>query len=186
VSFFGDLKADIGRYTAPAAGASLPRTVLRFCGMAYKHPGILAVFVYRLGKAIRSMRIPVVKQLSTAAYYGFIYPVPRFVLGVEIPLSCEIGGGLAVWHYGGIIFGGGVIAGKNLSVNSGVMIGRRAHNGPIARLGDDVAIHAHSIVLCETVGNGATIGAGSVVLKNVRDGALVVGNPAVEKSRKSS
>jgi serine O-acetyltransferase len=99
-------------------------------------------------------------------------------LGIEIPLSCQIGPGLAIWHYGGIIFGGGLIAGSNLSVNSGVMIARKHQLSDIATIGDNVSIHAHALILCESIGNNCVIGAGSVVTKNVPENTTVAGNPA--------
>ncbi len=47
-------------------------------------------------------------------------------------------------------------------------------------IGDDVWIGANSIILpsVKHIGNGAVIGAGSIVTKDIPDFAIVVGNPA--------
>lgn len=47
-------------------------------------------------------------------------------------------------------------------------------------IGHDVWIGRNSIILpgCETIGNGAVIGAGAVVTKNVEPYTIIVGNPA--------
>lgn len=50
--------------------------------------------------------------------------------------------------------------------------------GPIS-VGDDVWIGSHAIILSGiTIGNGAVVGAGSVVTKDVPPYAIVAGNPA--------
>jgi virginiamycin A acetyltransferase len=47
-------------------------------------------------------------------------------------------------------------------------------------IGNDVWIGANSVILpgCKRIGNGAVVGAGSIVTKDVPDFAVVVGNPA--------
>ena len=146
------------------------------CG--YKHPGFWAVIAYRFGRGIKGCPIPVFRHLLLLLYYLSVFPWTRLVLGVEVPLSCDIGPGLTIWHYGGIILGGGVVAGRQLSLNSGIMIGRKEQNGAICRIGDCVTIHAHSVVLCRSIGDGAVIGAGSVVTKDVPPYCVVAGNPS--------
>jgi acetyltransferase-like isoleucine patch superfamily enzyme len=47
------------------------------------------------------------------------------------------------------------------------------------KIGDDVWLGASSVVLPGiTIGNGAVIGAGAVVTKDVPENAIMVGNPA--------
>ena len=146
------------------------------CG--YKHPGFWAVTAYRLGRGLAGCPIPLFRHLLLLLYYLTAFPWTRLVLGIEIPLSCDIGPGLTIWHYGGIILGGGLTAGHHLSLNAGIMIGRKEHNGDICRIGDQVTIHAHSVVLCRSIGDGAVVGAGSVVTKDVPAHCTVAGNPA--------
>jgi serine O-acetyltransferase len=132
---------------------------------------------FRLGKFFQKLPAPF-KQLFLTFYYLFNYPYIRIFTGVELPLSCEIGPGLTIWHYGNTIFGGGVFAGKNLTVNQGVLIARKTERSAITKIGDDVTLGARCLILAESIGDGATIGAGAVVTKNVESGQTVVGNPA--------
>ncbi len=144
---------------------------------AYKHPAFFAVVGFRLGKFYQKFPTPI-KQIALIFYYLFNYPYIRLFTGVEIPLSCEIGPGLTIWHYGNTIFGGGVLAGKNLTVNQGILIARKTERAAITVLGDNVTLGARCLILCESIGDGATVGAGAVVTKNVESGQTVVGNPA--------
>lgn len=62
-----------------------------------------------------------------------------------------------------------------------VTLGTNHHNGEEGRptIGDDVKIMTGAIVIGPIhIGNRVTIGAGSIVLKDVPDGCTVVGNPA--------
>ena len=82
--------------------------------------------------------------------------------------------------------------GKYCSIGNLVTIGAQAHyldrfatfpfqtKPPKAtKIGNDVWIGCNSVILAGlTVGDGAVIGAGSVVTKDVPDYAIVVGNPA--------
>jgi len=82
----------------------------------------------------------------------------------------------------------------NVVINTGVRvdhdceIGEHVFVGPGAilcgnvRVGPQAFIGAGAVVLPGTeIGVGAVIGAGAIVTKNVRDGVLVIGNPAAEK-----
>jgi serine O-acetyltransferase len=171
------LKADLLAYTRTEK-LHLGRVLIA----AYKHPALWAVVAFRLGKALQ--RLPVgLRQPALALYYLMVYPPVRLLTGVELPLSCEIGPGLTIWHYGNTIFGGGVRAGANLNVNQGVLLARKSENAPIVAIGDDVTLGARCLVLCTAIGDGATVGAGAVVTKDVPAHTIVVGNPAAPIDR---
>lgn len=85
------------------------------------------------------------------------------------------------------IFGGGE-HGHRLRVSTypfkGKMLGFKPNPDPISKgptiIGNDVWIGSHAIVLSGVqVGDGAVIGAGAVVSKNVPPYSIVVGNPAI-------
>lgn len=73
-------------------------------------------------------------------------------------------------------------AGKNLTIDQGVTIGRgHANNGGlrIPIIGNNVTICTNAIVIGGiTIGDNSTIGAGTVLTKSVPDNCIVVGNPA--------
>lgn len=88
---------------------------------------------------------------------------------------------LRMAHPYGIIIAGNVSLGRNVTVFQGVTIGskrdgRRA-GSPVIE--DDVCIFPNAVVIGQiTIGVGAIIGPGSVVVDDVPPGVTVVGNPA--------
>ena len=64
-------------------------------------------------------------------------------------------------------------------MRQGVTIGNRRLNGPVPKIGDNVEFGAYAQVLGGVrIGNNCKIGAMSVVLIDVPDGATAVGIPA--------
>jgi len=84
-------------------------------------------------------------------------------------------------HPYGIIISGDVILGKNVTVFQGVTIGSKRYGrragSPVIE--DDVCIFPNAVVIGQiTIGAGAIIGPGAVVVNDVPPGVTVVGNPA--------
>ena len=106
---------------------------------------------------------------------GYTIPLNAFDIGMHLP------------HYGGIIVNGNVKIGKNCSIRPFSVIGnkRNGDNNDVPTIGDNVTIGCNvSIIGGITIGSNVTIGAGSVVINNVPDNAIVVGNPARIISKK--
>lgn len=92
-----------------------------------------------------------------------------------IEVSGEIGEGLFIAHNYCVLVP--QKAGKNLSVMGGVTIGEK--NGKTPIIGDNVYIGANaSIIGGISIGNNVKIGAGAVVISDIPDNAVAVGNPA--------
>lgn len=105
-----------------------------------------------------------------------IYRRYEFKFGVHISSNIEIGEGLCVVHGDGVYLNANKI-GKNLTVYQNVTLGIR--NGKIPTVCDDVTIYPNAVVYGEvTIENNATIGANSVVNKDIACGKTVVGAPA--------
>lgn len=93
----------------------------------------------------------------------------------EIELYGEIDGGLHLSHNHMVVHT--EKAGKNLSVASGVVIGK--NNGKYPIIGDNVVIEANSTVIGGiTIGDNTVIKAGSVVTKSLEKNSVYSGNPA--------
>jgi serine O-acetyltransferase len=98
------------------------------------------------------------------------------ISGADIPINCQIGGGLRIPHPNGIVIHPKVDIGPNCLIFQQVTLG---HAGGTPRIGGHVDIGAGAKVLGPiTVGDHARIGANAVVLTDVPAGATAVGIPA--------
>jgi serine O-acetyltransferase len=99
------------------------------------------------------------------------------VTGADIPLNCNLGGGLLLPHPNGIVIHPDAGIGPNCLLFQQVTIGANDHGAP--RIGGHVDIGAGAKVLGPVmVGRHVQIGANAVVIKDVPDGATAVGVPA--------
>lgn len=115
-----------------------------------------------------------------AIFYKIRYRKLTIKLGIKIPLNA-FGPGLRIAHIGGIIVNDNVKVGKNCSIRPYTVIGNKqdGKNDQVPIIGDNVTIGCNvSIIGKIRIGNNAVIGAGSVVVKDIPDGGVVVGNPA--------
>ena len=80
------------------------------------------------------------------------------------------------WGHDGlcVVIGRDAKIGENVMIAQGVTIGKR--NGLMPTIEDDVEINANAVIIGGiTVGQGAVIGAGAIVLKDVPPFTTVVG-----------
>lgn len=108
-------------------------------------------------------------------------------LCIEIEPRTKIGIGLFLPHPNGIVINPEVIIGDNCTILQQVTIGNNGFKGinKLAILGDNVQIGAGAKIIgpCK-IGNNVTIGANSVVTKDISDGEVVGGIPAKYLSKK--
>lgn len=120
----------------------------------------------------------------------FLYiAVAEWLLGVEIPVKTKIGKGLVIHHGVGLVINGFCVIGDHCVIRHGVTVGNVIHaDGSLSGvpvIGDRVEFGAHSVVLgAVRIGNGAQIGAGAVVTKDVPDNSVAVGVPARVSARR--
>ncbi|MCI1910782.1 MAG: serine acetyltransferase [Lactobacillus amylovorus] len=107
----------------------------------------------------------------------FLYKINRNKRNISIPLETKIGYGLYISHNGPIIVNPTAVIGNNVNLSQFTTIG--SNEGKAATIGDNVYI-GPSVCVVENVkiGNNATIGAGSVVTKDIPDNATAAGNYA--------
>ena len=108
------------------------------------------------------------------------------VTGAEIPINCQIGGGLSLPHPNGVVIHHKAKIGPNCLIFQQVTIGTRAGSMPPV-IGGHVDIGAGAKILGNVhIGDHARIGANAVVLTDVPAGMTAVGIPAVIVHSKSS
>ena len=100
-----------------------------------------------------------------------------FKYGIMIPSSTKIGFGFFIGHPFGIIINHTAVIGNNVNVSQFLSIGSNEVHA--AYVGDNVYIGPNcSLVENVVVGHDSTIGAGSVVVKNIPPYSVAVGAPA--------
>lgn len=100
--------------------------------------------------------------------------------GIQIPVSCKIGEGFYIGHWGTIVVNSGVKIGKNVNISHGVTIGQlnRGKRMGTPVIGNEVYIGPGAKILGNIViGNNVAIGANAVVLDDVPDNACVAVSP---------
>ena len=97
--------------------------------------------------------------------------------GLQIPRQTKIGYGLYIGHGIGIVISPTAKIGNNCNLSQFTTIG--SNHNKAATIGDNVYI-GPSVCIVEDViiGNNVTIGAGSVVTKDIPENATVAGVPA--------
>jgi serine O-acetyltransferase len=135
--------------------------------------GSSANVFYRLAQFFQRIHMGIIGWVFT--------DINKFLNGCLIGRSADFGPGFVLKHPIGVVINNGVKGGKNIIIESGVVIGA-AHNGlplKIPVLGDNISIGAGAKVLGGIrVGNNVKIGANAVVVHDVPDNATVVGIPA--------
>lgn len=128
--------------------------------------------------AFASRRRPTVGW--TALYALALVPLwcSRYAFGIALSPQGQIGEGLYISHFGGVIVHRDAVLGRNCNLSQGVTLGL-AHRGPHTGtlvIGDGVFIGPGAVVVgAIRVGDRVAIGANAVVTKDVEDDAVVVG-----------
>ena len=172
------IKADLYRY---ATNVSL-FSFMRF----WFSPGFRFTFWLRLTQFhARNFR---------GVFFWFSFFVLRhyqFKYGIAINYTTNIGPGLYIGHFGGIVVNPHCIIGRNVNLSSGILLGqgydKRSNKIAYPIIGDRVFLANNAKVIGNViVGNGAVVGINSVLLQNIKDNAIAVGIPAEVVSFKGS
>jgi serine O-acetyltransferase len=134
--------------------------------------GVQALLAHRAAHALLEARVPVLPRLI--AY------LTRAVTGVEIHPAAVIGNEFFIDHGSGVVIGETAVIGNCVTLYQGVTLGgtgfQRGKRHPT--LGNNVTVGSGAKLLGPiAVGDGAKIGANTVVVEDVPAGATVVGNP---------
>ena len=165
--WFSNLRADIkaAKEKDPAARGWLE--------IALTYAGVHALSWHRVAHFLHKMKLKLLARM--------VSQLARFLTGIEIHPAAKIEGGVFIDHGAGVVIGETAEIHKGVVIYQGVTLGgtgkERGKRHPT--LLEDVTVSAGAKVLGGfTVGRGAKIGAGAVVLREVPPYATVVGIPA--------
>lgn len=136
------------------------------------YPGLHAVLFHRVAHWFYRRRRYVVAR--------FISQFARLLTGIEIHPGAKIGERLFIDHGLGVVIGETAEIGDDVLLYQGVTLGgtgnQRGKRHPT--IGNRVVVGTGAAVLGDIrIGDGAKVGAGSVVVHSVPEGATVVGIP---------
>jgi serine O-acetyltransferase len=136
------------------------------------YPGVHAVWIHRLAHWLWRHRLVFLPRL--------ISEMNRFLTGIEIHPGATIGRRFFVDHGMGVVVGETAVIGDDVLMYKGVVLGgtssERVKRHPT--VGDGVVLGTDAVVLGNiTIGMGAKVGSGSVIIRDVPPFATVVGVP---------
>ena len=168
---FKNLKYDIENVMKndPAARTKLEVLLL--------YQSIHVLIFYRIAHGLYKIKLFFLARL--------ISQLGRFFTGIEIHPGAKIGKGLFIDHGMGVVIGETAEIGDNVTIYHGVTLGGTGKDKGKRHptIGNNVIIGCGAKILGPiSIGDGAKIGANSVVLKNVPKGKTAVGIQAVIKN----
>ena len=137
------------------------------------YPGLHALMIHRVSSGLRRRNLHLPARI--VSHLG------RFLTGIEIHPGASIGRRLFIDHGMGVVIGETAVIGDDVTLYQGVTLGgtgkQKGKRHPT--VGNDVVIGTGAHVLgAVTIGDGAKIGGGAVVLKDVPPFTTAVGVPA--------
>jgi len=136
------------------------------------YPGLHALWLHRLAHFLWRHKLRLLARI--------ISHVNRFLTGIEIHPGAKIGRRFFIDHGAGVVIGETTEIGDDVLIYQGVVLGgttlekKKRH----PTIGNNVEMGTGAIALgAITIGDGARIGSGSVVVKSVPPGSTVVGIP---------
>ncbi|NTW02017.1 MAG: serine O-acetyltransferase [Oscillochloris sp.] len=137
------------------------------------YPGLHAILSHRLAHAFWKQRIPFLPR--------FISQFSRFMTGIEIHPGATIGHSFFIDHGMGVVIGETAEIGNGVMLYQGVTLGgtgkQKGKRHPTLEDGVVVGVGA-SVLGAITISQGARIGGGAVVVKDVPPHSTAVGVPA--------
>ena len=136
------------------------------------YPGFHAITAHRFIHVLHRAGLPLVPR--------FLSQVVRFATGIEIHPGARIGEGFFIDHGMGVVIGETCEIGDGVTIYQGVTLGGTSLTAGKRHptLGNGVTVGVNAAVLgAIELGDGAKVGAGSVVVRDVPRNATVVGVP---------
>ncbi len=171
MSFLNQFRRDIEAvFDRDPAARNLPEVIICY-------PGLHAIELHRIANFFWHHHL---KLLARA-----ISHISRLLTGVEIHPGAKIGSGVFIDHGSGVVIGETAEIGDNVLLYQGVVLGGTSKDSGKRHptLENNVEVGAGGILLGPiTVGEGAIVGAGSVVTDSIPPASTAVGVPAQIKT----
>lgn len=154
----------------------------------WTRPGFQALAIHRFGN-FRMTIGPKAIRAPLSLTYRLLYYFARNFYGIELPYTAQVGKGVIIEHQGAIVVHGSVVIGDHTILRQGVTIGIRNRSRPseVPVIGASVDIGAGAKILGDVrVGDGSTIAANAVVIRDVAAHSVVGGIPAAKLNSASS
>ena len=140
--------------------------------VAATYPGLHAIWLHRIAHALHNRKHKGAARLLSA--------FNRFVTGVEIHPGATFGRRVFIDHGMGVVIGETAVVGDSCLIYKGVVLGgtslERTDRHP--KLGTGVVVGSNACILGAIgIGDGARVGSGSVVIRDVPEHSTVVGVP---------
>lgn len=145
------------------------------------YPGVHAIFFHRISHFLVNLNIPVLPR--------FIAHISRVLTGIEIHPKTKIGKNCFIDHGMGVVIGETAIIGDNVTIYQGVTLGGRSTQKTKRHptILNDVIIGAGAKILGPiTVGSGAKVGPGAIVIKDLGSNQIMIAETAKEMKKKVS
>ena len=133
-------------------------------------PGVHAVWIYRVANKVWNWDLRILARVISN--WG------RFLTGVEIHPAATIGRRLYIDHGMGVVIGGTSIIGDDVMMYHGVTLGAKFNikSKRHPTIGNNVVLGAGSMVIGDIkIGDGSSVGANTVVTKDLPAGSIIVG-----------
>ncbi len=136
------------------------------------YPGLHALWFHRLAHFLWQHKLRLLAR--------FLSHISRFLTGIEIHPGAKIGKRFFIDHGAGVVIGETAEIGDDVLLYQGAVLGGTTSDKKKRHptIGNNVVMGAGAVALgAITIGDGARIGSGSVVVKSVPPEATVVGIP---------
>jgi serine O-acetyltransferase len=139
-------------------------------------PGLKFIIIFRLVQYYR--------RKSRPLFYLFylLYRKLKVKYGLDISYRTEIGKGLYIGHFGGVVIHGDSKIGSNCNISQGITIGisNSPKNKGCPTIGNNVFIGPGACIFGNIeIGDNVVIGANTVVTQNIPKATTVVNNTTV-------
>lgn len=147
---------------------------VRRIAYAFFEMALWAIAVFRFGKWAQRVRFPLLRPVLLLIYF-FLYKIAEAITGIRISAESEIGPGLLIHNFGGIVIRGRLGRGCIIVQGAQLLSRADAKGEGWPTLGDHVFVGAGAKIIGGVrVGHHVKIGANAVVRTDVPDHAVVL------------